>query len=701
MEFEKKPEIEIEGRGESEGKVRFSIGKKLTVGFGTILLLILAYGAFIYVNVNNAAKQFDTVYQDSETLKSIEKLRRVVEDMVVKQRGFIITNDEKFMELYEIVYKEFIKTAEEIKDRISEKPNEVRMLKEIEDLLKQWNDKQSQIVINMAKRMHQRSSDALYLQKLVENEEGREVLEKIRQLNEEMLENWKKEGNFQGEFWTLSVAKILAEQQALERSYLLTGVDSYLELYEESEKSLNEAFRELRQIVNRSSSLDRKGFDLQNINKLEKLSSEWKETALKSEITARKEMNKHPETLLDVAKVLKSVESKGMLDEIREKFSKFIASERELSKESYMIAKTASSHTIFMTIALVLAALVFGSIVAVVISRGITTSLNRVVNKMKSISGSGGDLTQNILVKGSDELGLLAKSFNDIQSVFHSIVSKIAGAVLKIVSSSNEILAVANEQESTTLKQADQIEQLKASFTQASTTTVELSQTAENVSKLAEESGKDALEGVALIEAANMKMESMDESNKEASEKLRALNGKLDGIGKMLTAILSVADQTNLLSLNAAIEAAKAGEHGKGFSAVAQEIRRLADQTIQSSKEIEFLIEDIQGSSTGAIMAMDKASQDVTSSVKVVEDLRGRFSSINDRMQNSMGQFANIATAITEQAEASKQSVDMLGQVAESVKMIAEASKQTTDSVSEMTTLAEQLRSAVGQFKLK
>lgn len=281
---------------------------------------------------------------------------------------------------------------------------------------------------------------------------------------------------------------------------------------------------------------------------------------------------------------------------------------------------------------------------------------------------------------------------------FMKVVANIQGASMKILSSSNEILAATKEQQSTTTEQSNQMNEIQSTLREASSASAEISSTSQEVASFAKQTKDEAQAGSKLIKTTNEKMAAIKDSNKNISDRLVILNEKIEGITKMLSTILAVADQTNLLSLNAAIEAAKAGEQGKGFSVVAQEIRRLADQTAQSSKEISDLINEIQVASTSAIMTMEKSTQDTQSGTTLVSDFAGRFSGITDMVQNMLPQIENISKTITEQATGNKEIVATITQMGEAMKMTAASAGQLNQTVYDLTAIGQELKVAVREI---
>lgn len=479
----------------------------------------------------------------------------------------------------------------------------------------------------------------------------------------------------------------LLDAQGSERDYVLTGNDNFLTTYYEAQKRHDHIFRELKERV--------------KVNELLRLLDQMEPliqkefSVLQGIIDLRKAQGVEA-----VIEEIKADNDKKPIDELLSLMEVFRVKERQLSEErrtSRMMTENAAEFAIVFGVILAFAILL---LVGILISRSITANLKKVVDGLKT-SAVSGDLTQAVHIRTSDEMGDLAGSFNMIQKHFHSIVSRIVSASLKIMSASNELLASANQQESTTQEQSAQLNQIQATLTEFAATSSEVGLTAGELARLVLETSMESTEGTALIKDVNEKMRFIEVSNQSVAVKLKALDGSIEGIGKMLNVILSVADQTNLLSLNAAIEAAKAGEHGKGFSVVAQEIRRLADQTAQSSKEISSLINEIQASSSSVLMAMEKTSQDIKGGIEMVESMASRFMAISSSIQNVAAQFEIITASVQEQVTGQKEISSSVTQMADALRLTAVSAKEVGKSAYDLTTLGHQLRTAVGQFKLK
>jgi len=184
------------------------------------------------------------------------------------------------------------------------------------------------------------------------------------------------------------------------------------------------------------------------------------------------------------------------------------------------------------------------------------------------------------------------------------------------------------------------------------------------------------------------------------SSKLGLIDSKANNIGNVVTAITKVADQTNLLSLNAAIEAEKAGEYGAGFSVVAREIRRLADQTAIATLEIEQMVQEMLSSVSTGVMEMDRFTQDVSANAANIGQISEQISRIIHQVQSLAPQFETVTAGVATQAESAQQICSAMAQLSDSSQQTAESVKDTNHAISLLGTVAQELQSEVMSFKV-
>jgi len=286
------------------------------------------------------------------------------------------------------------------------------------------------------------------------------------------------------------------------------------------------------------------------------------------------------------------------------------------------------------------------------------------------------------------ETGRLIFSIRRMTKNLTSLVRQVRESGIQVTASATQIAASAKEVEATVTEQAASTSEVNAVSSQISSTSVDLVGTLQDVGRSVAEAGAMAgqgREGLAGMEGA---MRHLMDSTAFVSSKLAVISDKANTIGAVVTAINKVADQTNLLSLNAAIEAEKAGEYGRGFSVVAREIRRLADQTAAAALDIEGMVGQMQSAVSAEVMEMDKFSEEVRRGVAEVAAISARFGEIIAGVQALSPRFATVEEGMRTQSLGA-------GQISEAMGQLTVAAGQTKDSIMEFNQAARRLNEAV------
>lgn len=311
-----------------------------------------------------------------------------------------------------------------------------------------------------------------------------------------------------------------------------------------------------------------------------------------------------------------------------------------------------------------------------------------------------GDLTGKIQVQGNDAIGQLATGVQRMMDNLNVLVAQVQRSGIQVTSSSTEIAATARQQEATMTEQVATVNEIVATSTEISATTKELTNTMDAVSRVAESTAESAINGQdALVKMENT-MRKMVEASASIAAKLEVLSEKASNINTVVTTISKVADQTNLLSLNAAIEAEKAGEYGLGFSVVATEIRRLADQTAVATWDIEQMIKEMQSAVNAGVMSVDKFSDEVRRSVEDVRQVGSQLTHIIDQVQALTPRFEMVNDSMHQQSQGAEQIKQAIVQLSESAQQTVESLRQSNVVIDRLNDAAHGLQNGVSRFKV-
>ena len=311
-----------------------------------------------------------------------------------------------------------------------------------------------------------------------------------------------------------------------------------------------------------------------------------------------------------------------------------------------------------------------------------------------------GNLAQRLNLRRSDEFGTLENGFNRMAEELTSLVSQAQKSSLQVTTSVTEIAATSKEQQATASETAATTTEIGATSREIFATSRDLLRTMNEVAGVAEQSATLAGASQSGLTRMEDTMRSVMEAAGSVNAKLSILNEKAVNINQVVATITKVADQTNLLSLNAAIEAEKAGEYGRGFAVVATEIRRLADQTAVATYDIEQTVKEIQSAVSAGVMGLDKFSEEVRRGMRDVQQVGGQLSQIINEVQTLAPRFQLVNEGMQTQATSAEQINQALSQLSEAAQQTAESLRQSSQAIDDLTLVANQLRTGVSRFKI-
>lgn len=312
-----------------------------------------------------------------------------------------------------------------------------------------------------------------------------------------------------------------------------------------------------------------------------------------------------------------------------------------------------------------------------------------------------GDFSERLSLARRDEFSTVADGINAMADDLAGLIGQIQKSGIQVNTSITEVAATSKEQQATASEIAATTTEIGATAKEISATSNELVRTMDEVSEVAEQTAKLAGGGQAGLSRMESTMQQVMEAAGAINAKLAILSEKAGNINQVVTTITKVADQTNLLSLNAAIEAEKAGQYGRGFAVVATEIRRLADQTAVSTYDIEQMVKDIQSAVAAGVMGMDKFSEEVRRGMQDVQQVGGQLSDIIEQVQGLVPRFEVANEGMQAQAAGAGQISEALVQLGEAAQQTVESLQQSTLAIDELNQVSTGLRSSVARFKLR
>ncbi|TAD78374.1 MAG: methyl-accepting chemotaxis protein [Oscillatoriales cyanobacterium] len=347
-----------------------------------------------------------------------------------------------------------------------------------------------------------------------------------------------------------------------------------------------------------------------------------------------------------------------------------------------------------------LLAISFGIYFARTIAKPLGAKIAGVVKVAQQISD--GDLTATVIASDAvDEVGQLQGAFSKMNRNLNNLIRQVQQSGIQITTSITQIAASGKQLEATVNEQAASTNEVTATARNIAVTSQKLVTTMERVTELAQETVTSASSSQADLMHMESVMRELTEATRSISSKLGIMSEKASNINSVVTTITKVADQTNLLSLNAAIEAEKAGEYGAGFAVVAREIRRLADQTAVATLEIEQMVKDMQASVSVGVMEMDKFNRTVHDSVEDVERISGQMADAISRVQSLTPRFAEVSYSMEEQSQGAQQIGEAMEQLSQASQQTADALRETNGALSQLTDAARSLQREVAAFKVQ
>lgn len=668
------------------------------------LLFLVAIGIISIRSISSVNKSGTWVEHTYTVLEQAGEITSAAVDMETGMRGFLLAGKNGFLDPYKNGEKQAYEKITTLQKTVSDNPRQVKRLDEIRKILKGWQENVTEPAISLRQEIGN-AKTMNDMAKLVGEAKGKKYFDKFRsQINtfisreEKLLNKRKKEAKAltldspdnikrfsELNNWVEHTYKVIMQVNAIlatavdmetgMRGYLLAGEEEFLDPYKKGETGFYKRVAQLKETVSDNLS------QVQLLEELKQNIKAWQNDVTEPTIQLRREIG-DAKTMDDMARIVGEARGKQYFDKFRQLINEFSQIESTLMEKRKADKASTINNTKTIVIAFTLIAIAIAFVLSFFITRAITSLVAKGVDMANRMAD--GDLTQQINIDQKDEIGILISALNKMSKNLQQMFSDIASSTQTLTASSSELATISEQISKNSEQTAERSNNVSASSEEMATNmnsvAASTEQTASNIKTVvsAIEEMSSTINEIARNTATGSETTTKAvETAEHVSLKVGELGKSASEINKVTETIADISEQTNLLALNATIEAARAGEAGKGFAVVAGEIKALAQQTAEATKEISDKIAGVQSTTKDSIEAIE-------SIVKIINEI------------NEIA--ASVATAIEEQSVTTQEISNNVTQASQGVQEINDNISQASAVIEEINTDVNQVNVAAGEM---